>query len=99
VQIFDITNHKEYEEDMLFSLVEILAAEEFEEQYIETDFEGDDVIFRIVSTGETVCEVGNIDDCVYATLIRDRLQYRGTLGANINITDEFNSVYKEYIDG
>jgi hypothetical protein len=71
----------------------------FEEQYVESNFEGDDIIFQAYLEGDMLCEVGIIDDETYVTIITDKLQYRGLTSSRINILDEFKILCEECNNG
>ena len=96
----DLTHLKGLEEDILVALIDTVAIMEgFEEHYIDSTFEGDDIIFQVYLEGVMICEVGSIDEETYVTIISDSLQYRGTLSSRINILDEFKNLCEECKNG
>ena len=95
---YEITDLKHHEEEIINSLVDLLLDEGYEEQYLQDDFDGDDIYLQAVIHGKPICEFGRIDNKIYTTIFSYRLQYCKE-EEELNIIREFKSLCEEYIDG
>lgn len=95
---YDVSRLLLYEDDFLTSFIDLLLAQGYEERYIESDFDGDDVFLSATINGDLFCEIGMVNDQTYVSVIDYKLQYY-IEGKELNIIEEFKSLYKEFIDG